>query len=202
LNLGAPAYHRVERFFWYWFTDGARSSSSPAEFVRIWRRMILYALDHPRWDPDGNLQHYLDNIVNELLGFDQRWTSLSLGEDAAVALGTLKDVFEKAAQKWFRMPDVTRGFLAFATKPGAASFLLPGVFWVTKAVEAFDSYDWRDGMEDSIVDFLEVCRQRESAEISGNAELREAFIALLSTLVSRGGHAAIALRDRVLASLS
>ena len=33
-------------------------------------------------------------------------------------------------------------------------------------------------------------------------ELREAFLGLLSTLVSRGGHAAIALRDRVLATLS
>ena len=202
LNLGAPAHHWVERFFWHWFTDGARSSSSPAEFVRVWRGMILYALDHPRWDPDGNLQHYLDNIVDELLGFDQRWTGLSVGEDAAAAVGTLKDVFEKAAHRWFGMPDVTRGFLAFATKPGAARLLLPGVSWVTRAVEAFGSYDWRDGMEDSIVDFLEVCRQRESAEISGNDELREAFLALLSTLVSRGGHAAIALRDRILASLS
>ena len=94
------------------------------------------------------------------------------------------------------MPDVTRGFLAFAVKPGTARLLLPGVFWVAKAVEFFDSYDWRDGIEDSLVNFLEVCRQRESAEISANAELREAFLGLLSTLVSHGGHAAIALRDR------
>lgn len=68
LDLGAPAHHWVERFFWYWFTNGARSASSPADFVRFWREMILYALGHPRWDPDGNLQHYLDNIVIELLG--------------------------------------------------------------------------------------------------------------------------------------
>ena len=99
------------------------------------------------------------------------------------------------------MPDVTRGFLAFAAKPGAAHLLLPGVFWVAKAVDSFDSYDWRHGMEDGLVDFLEVCRQRKSAEIAGNDELREAFLRLLSTLVSRGGHAAIALRDRVLGSL-
>jgi hypothetical protein len=114
---------------------------------------------------------------------------------------TLKDIFEKAAQRWFAMPDVTRGFLAFAAKPGAARLLLPGVFWVAKAVDSFNSYDWRDGMEDSIVNFLEVCRQRKVAEILTNDELREAFRGLLSMLVSRGGHSAIALRDRVLASL-
>jgi hypothetical protein len=201
LDLGAPAHHWVERFFWDWFTDGARASRSTAEFVRIWRGMILYAIDHPRWDPDTHLQHYLGNIVSELLGFDPRWTGLSLGEEAAAEVGTLKDVFEKAAQRWFGIPDVTRGFMAFATKPAAARLRLPGVFWVAKAVDGFDSYDWRDGMDDSIVDFLDVVWQREGGEISANTELREAFLRLLSTLVSRGGHAAIALRDRVVASL-
>ena len=44
LNLGAPAHEWVKRFFWYWFTNGARSASSPADFVRCWREMILYAL--------------------------------------------------------------------------------------------------------------------------------------------------------------
>jgi hypothetical protein len=182
-------------------SNGARSASSPADFVRCWREMILYALGHSRWDPDANLWHGLGNIVRELLGFDWRWTGLSLGEDAAAAVGNLKDVFEKAAQRWFGMPDVTRGFLGFAAKPGGARLLLPGVFWVAKAVEAFDSYDWRNGVEDSLVHFLDVCWQRESAEISADAELRKAFLGLLSTLVSRGGHAAIALRDRFLASL-
>src|SRR6266850_8311817 len=31
LYLGAPVHHWVERFFWYWFTNGARSASSPAD---------------------------------------------------------------------------------------------------------------------------------------------------------------------------
>jgi hypothetical protein len=201
LNLGGPAHDWVERFFWYWFTNGARSASSPADFVRCWREMILYALGHPRWDPDANLRRDLDDIVIELLGFDVRWTRLSLDGEAAVAVGALKDVFEKSAQRWFSTPKVTRGFLAFAVRPGAAHLLLPGVSWVAKAVEAFDSYDWRNRMEDSLVNFLDVCWQRESTEVSANTELRKSFLGLLSTLISRGVHAAIALRDRVLASL-
>ncbi len=163
--------------------------------------MILYALDHPRWDPDSSLEQYLDNIVIELLGFDLRWTRLTLDGEAAEAVGTLRDVFEKAARRWFRMPDVVRRFLAFAVKPGASRLLLPGICWAATAVKSFDSYDWRNGMGDSLVDFLEVCRQRQSGAISATAELRDTFLELLSTLVSRGGHAAIALRDRVLASI-
>jgi hypothetical protein len=200
LNLGAPAHHWVERFLWEWFTDGSRSSGSSAQFLRIWREMILYALDHPRWDAAVNPEGSLGSVVNKLLGFDQRWTSHSRGEESAAKADTLNEVFEKAARRWFGMPNVVRGFLRFATPPGAAGLLLPGIFWVAKAVEGFDPYDWRHGMEDSLVGFLEACRQREAAEISANAELRQAFLGLLSTLVSRGGHAAIALRDRVIGS--
>ena len=52
--------------------------------------MILYALEHPRWDPEGDLEHYLGNIVIQLLGFDLRWTGLSLGKDTAAAVGALR----------------------------------------------------------------------------------------------------------------
>src|SRR6516165_11149826 len=135
------------------------------------------------------------------LGFDARWTGGSLGEDSTAAVGTLRDVFEKATLRWFGMPDVIRGFLGFAARPGAARLFTPGIFWVSKAVEALDTYGWRDGMEDPLVDFIDVCWRCESTEISANIELRKVFLGLLSTLVSRGGHAAIALRDRVLASL-
>lgn len=202
LNLGAPAHRWVERFFWYWFTDGSQSSGSSSDFVQIWREMILYALGHPSWNPETNAHHYLEDMVVELLGFDQRWTRLGLNGEAAVAVGTLTDVLERAAQQWFGMEGVTRGFLHFAVEPGAARVLTAGVLWVAKAVDLFRSNYWRAGLEDSLVSFLDVCWQRERLQIRSDAALREAFLGLLSTLVSRGGHSAIALRDRVLASLN
>ena len=33
LNLGPPAHHWVERFFWQWFTDGAQAAETPEAFT-------------------------------------------------------------------------------------------------------------------------------------------------------------------------
>ena len=76
LDRGAPAHQWVERFFWHWFTGGFKASPSAAEFVRIWRAMITYALGHPAWDPSGTVSYELDGLVVELMCFDMRWNAV------------------------------------------------------------------------------------------------------------------------------
>jgi hypothetical protein len=103
LDLGVPAHEWVERFFWYWFTDGVRAARSPDEFVRIWRSMVLYALASPKWDHNTYGSYRLDGIVIELLGLDARWGAFAVNEAFAPALATMVDVFGRAAAQWFRM---------------------------------------------------------------------------------------------------
>jgi hypothetical protein len=200
IDRGSPAHQWVERFFWHWFTNGLHAANSPGEFVRIWRTMILRALKSPPWDPSNNVRHELDSIVFELLGLDSRWGDLGKSDTFAADVGSLVDVFAMAAQKWFGMPKVVNGFSAFAIRPGASKLLLPGIDWISSAVKTFDAYDWKYGLEDNVVEFLHVCWQRESQRISHEPRFREPFLAVLATLVSRGGHPAIALRDRVVGS--
>jgi hypothetical protein len=200
LDLGAPAHEWVERFFWYWFTDGSRSASSSTEFVHLWSAMIQYALQSPLWDPSKVNLHDLDSMVVELLGFDGRWNATLAREEFAVAVGSMRDLFGAAARRWFCMPAVVNGFVAFGAHPAAAQLLLPGVRWLAPTVQSFDTYDWKYGFEDNLVEFLDECWRRESRRISSDYELQKAFFALLGALVSRGGHAAIALRDRIISS--
>ena len=95
--------------------------------------------------------------------------------------------------------EVVNGFLYFAIQPAAAGLLLPGIASLTTAVPALDSYHWRYGLEGNLIAFLHTCWERESDRISNTPALHTAFL-LLTTVVSRGDHAAIALRDRVVAS--
>jgi hypothetical protein len=67
-------------------------------------------------------------------------------------------------------------------------------------VPSFDSYDWKYGLEENLIAFLHACWEREHHRISGDPSLQGAFLSLLACVVSRGGHAAIALRDRVVNS--
>jgi hypothetical protein len=89
------------------------------------------------------------------------------------------------------------GFLNFVIKPAAAALLLPGIRWVAAALPSFDSYDWKYGLEEDLIAFLHACWDREHYGISSDPSLQGAFLSLLACVVARGGHAAIALRDRV-----
>jgi hypothetical protein len=197
LDLGSPAHEWVERFYWDWFTDGLRAAQSPEDFVRLWTRMIEYALTSPAWDPNTNRTYGLDGMVFQLLGFDSRMNKLGQNSAFAAAMVRMEDVFARAAQRWFGMPKVVTGFLNFVTQPATAGLLLPGTRWLAAVVPSFDSYDWKYGFEENLIAFLHMCWEREHDRISGDPTLQGAFLSLLTCVVSRGGHAAIALRDRV-----
>jgi hypothetical protein len=200
-DLGSPAHHWVERFFWYWFSDGLRAAVSPHAFATTWGAMLTRALNSPAWDP-STARRDLDDMVFELLGFDSRMHGLAQNTDFIELLGEMEPLFARAAQKWFAMPKVMTGFLRFAVEPAAANLVLPGIMWLAAAVPSLDSYDWRYGLEDNLITFLRTCWERHGEEISRSPDLHAAFLTLLTTVVSRGGHAAIALRDRVVASVA
>jgi hypothetical protein len=200
LNLGAAAHDWVERFFWAWFTTGLRAARSPTEFVRIWRSMILYALANPRWRHDGYSSYRLDSMVIELLGTDERWGTLAADSTFAPVLGTMVDVFAQAADQWFGMPRVTRNFLYLVVQPAGSQLLRPAILWISSAVASYSPYDWRDDIEGGVIEYLNACWLHEQSAILDNPDLKEAFFALLASVVSRGSHAAIALRDRIVGS--
>jgi hypothetical protein len=200
LDLGAAAHDWVERFFWAWFTAGLRAASSPAEFVRMWRSLINYALASSQWKRDTYGRHRLEGMVIELLGTDGRWGSLAADSAFAPLLATMVDIYAQAAEEWFPMPRVLRNFLYFVVKPAGMQLLRPAMLWVSQAVAAYDAYDWRDGIEQALIEYLNVCWLREQSAILEKPDLKEAFFALLAQVVSRGSHAAIALRDRVAGS--
>jgi hypothetical protein len=201
LGRGASAHKWVERFFWHWFTDGLVGSSSPVDFVRTWRKMILYALEHPAWNPANAIAHELDGIVVELLCFDTSWNAIVRTEENAQIIGKIEDIFERAIQRWGSRPKIISGLVMFAIQPGARRILLPALRWASQAAKSFQSYDWRYGLEENMIEFLHTCWQQEGTRIAREDSLRALFLAVLATLVARGSHAAIELNARVIGSI-
>ena len=201
LDRGAPAHQWVERFFWHWFTDGLAASSSAVGFVGNWRKMLLYALEHPAWSPASAIAHELDGTVLELLCFDARWNALVRTEDNMQIVGTMEDVFERAVQRWGNRPKIISGLVMFAIQPGAKRLLLPALRWASVAARSFDSYDWKYGLEENMIEFLHTCWQQEGARIVREENLRALFLAMLTILVARGSHASIELNARVIGSI-
>lgn len=197
LALGPAAHQWIERFYWYWHTDGVPAAASPDQFANIWRAMIQFALDQPDWNTRTYSSHGTDAMLAELLGFDGRWSAVTSDATYTGAVGSLSDIFERAAARWSGAPRLLNGFLWFATQPACSELLLPSLLWLQQHVVALRSYDWRSGVEDNLIEYLSVCWERDGQRVAADPKLQSAFLAMLSAVVSRGNHAAIALRDRI-----
>ncbi|MEH2549987.1 hypothetical protein V1283_006632 [Bradyrhizobium sp. AZCC 2262] len=200
LDRGPAAHQWIERFFWEWFTDGVRAAQTPERFTAIWSAMIEYTLQSPSWDPATGRSYDLDDAVFGLLGFGTRINKIGERPEFAAALSGMEGLFARVAERWFKTSKLVSGFLYWVTQPAAAGLLVPAIRWLAPVVPTFDSYDWRDGLEGNLIAFLRACWERKGEQISVDLDLERDFRALLATVVSRGSHAAIALRDHVVGS--
>lgn len=203
LDLGKPGNGWVEHFFWGWFSQGVQAAGSPESFVNRWREMIDHALGHPLWDPDRVGAHNLDEMVGEMLGFDFGIQAVADDEQFASAMGSMVEIFSRAAAKWFRIGDIANGFAVFVVRPAAGRLLESGVQWLHDACQKFNDYfDWRaQNIEEHFVAVLSACWERHATNVATDNDLQRAFLGLANLLSARGCHAALVLRDRVLASL-
>ena len=108
---------------------------------------------------------------------------------------------QRALERWGGIPKIISGLVMFAIEPGAKQLLVPALRWTSAAVRNFDTYDWKYGLEENVIEFLHTCWQQEGERISRDEALRTSFLAALTILVSRGSHAAIALSSRVVGSV-
>lgn len=203
LDIGTPAHDWMEHFLSRWFTSGAFAVDSPESFIKQWIEMIRYALSHPFWEPKHNHTRYLGNIVCELLGFGTGLRIIGENEKFASEIQKLINVYAMAAERWFIMPQVARGFAYFAVQTATHHLLLPGIYWLTNATHLFNEDHWKeDGLKGSLTEFLRVCWEKYEQKLSSDSDLQKAFLLLLTTLSSHGDHQIIALRDHIINSIS
>jgi hypothetical protein len=199
LDRGPPAHEWIERFFWEWFTVGVRAAQTPERFTAIRSAMIEHALQNPAWDPATSRSYDLDDAVFWLLGLGTRINKIGERPEFAAAISGMEGLFARVAARWFTKSKLVSGFL-WVMQPAAVGLLVPAIRWLAPVIPTFDSYDWRDGLEGTLISFLWACWERKREQISGDPDLERNFRALLATVVSWGSHAAIALRDHVIGS--
>jgi hypothetical protein len=200
LDRGPSAHQWIERFFWEWFTVGVRTAQTPERFTAIWGAMIEHALQSPAWDPASGRSYELDDAVFWLLGFGTKINKIGERPEFAVALSGMEGHFARMVARWFTESKLVSGLLYWVTQSAAVGLLIPAIRWLAPVIPTFDTYAWRDGLEGNLIAFLRACWERKGEQISADPDLERDFRALLTTAVSRGSHAAIALRDHVVNS--
>ena len=200
IDRGPSAHKWIERFFWEWFTTGVDAAQSPEQFVTLWSAMIEHALRSPAWDPAVNRSYELREAVFWLLGFGTKVNVSIKRPEFTAAIAAMEGLFAQVAERWFGSARLVAGFLHWVTLPAATGLMIPAIRWLAAVVPSFEDYDWRDNLEENLISFLHACWEREHARITADPALENAFNLLMTSVVSRGGHPAIALRDRVVRS--
>ena len=205
LGLKSHAHEWTKRFFWYWFSDAVEASPTPEVFAGRWIEMIEFALASPLWELEALQAFDLDDLVFELLGYHFGMHSIAASNQFAPILEKMIPLFDAAATRgWFAMPQVANGLARSLKEPGYDRLLCPGIRWLHNALPDVSEYNfWRQrDIESNLISVLNRCWERHYESVSADSELQSAFLGLLTALASRGSHAALALRERLLDSIS
>ncbi len=203
LSLGLHAHRWMERFFWYWFSEGIGAATTPEIFFRRWTEMLQFALESPPWDLDSTWRYHVDEIVSEMLGYDFGLGSMARDERFAPRLEGMAAILDRAAQRWFVHPRVANGFCRSAFEPGYDRILCRGVQWLSRAVTHSDASEFWDltDFESNLISVLHRCWQRHHETVSTDRELQDAFMGLLMALSAKGSHVAMALKEQIIDSI-
>jgi len=203
LSLNEDAHDWIGRFFWYWFSDGYQATPDTNTFFLRWSEMITFALSAAEWDPERVQSLGLDEMVFELMGYHFGMHSIAADPKCADNLAEMLPLLDASAQKWFSMPRVVNGFARSLSEPGYERILCHGVRWLYRAMPSSSDYQfWREReIESNLISALHRCWEKHDQAVCTDRDLQTAFLWLLAALSSRGNHAAMALKERLLDSI-
>lgn len=204
LSVDVAAHEWIESFLQSWFSDGYQATPGRDRFFARWSEMITFAISAAEWNPEQTQSSMLEEMVVELMGYNFGMYSFALDRNCADNLTDMIPILDVAAQKWFSMPKVANGFAKSLSKDAYELILCDGVRWLYRALsESEQNQFWReDKIESNLISALHGCWEKHDRDVCTDRELQTAFLGLLTALSSRGNHAAMAMRERILDSIS
>jgi len=200
-DLGPRAHNWIERFLTSWFIHGLQSAGSVDEFAERWHSMIAYAIALPSWAPGtSRVSFQSEKLFRELLGLGSGASAIAETKFRP-AIARLHESYERWAKQWLRDCWGAAAFSRFLMQPSAYDLVCPGICWLHEAVAKYRDYEWREGLDESLVRALRVCWTQHLEKLQANAQLREHVLGLLALLSKRQSAAALELQDVVLREL-
>ncbi|MGA2330058.1 MAG: hypothetical protein ABSH05_27785, partial [Bryobacteraceae bacterium] len=198
MDIGPGARYWMVDFFRCWFVIGSRSAPSLSAFGEHWKEMIAYSLDSPQWTPGTDCKSYhLEECCSELMGL-----VLAIGivseERFTPVISSLKALFQRWAELWLDRPRAAAQFAYFLSKPAGRALLPDGVRWLSRAVQGYSQYDWRErDLDGTLAGALRACWRHSSDQVRRDVDLQAHFLQLLNALCRRLSGEALALRTQV-----
>jgi hypothetical protein len=197
LELGPAAHNAVQHFVRSLFLALSKGAD-PQRFEMVWKSLAEYALAAD-WRLPG-LWFYGDQMRRSILGFGSEWVLDKLPAGAALRM---QATFGNWAKGHLTHEDDLAGFCLFLASPFGAPLRFDGLSWINtalKAPEASIAFH-RNGCGDALIELMIVMLQNDLAALRKRADARSALLEIAAALASAGRPDALAMQDRLRASL-
>jgi hypothetical protein len=204
LRVGPAARYWAETFLQEWVRLGLQVTSDLSRFAAIWRDMAEYAFTLKRWQPrKPGFWNPAEMLSVDLMGIGKQGRA-TLGQAKYAGVVTdMAPVFEQWAVKWLPHARPAAWFSHFLTTESGRVLLRQGIRQLAPVVRSFDASDWNeDQLGELFSAALAAAWKEHRQDIETNAELREAFLTILTELCARQVPDALHLRNRVSAVLN
>jgi hypothetical protein len=204
LNVGPAAIRWVEDFLEAWVTMGLPLSTDRAAYVRIWQDILAYSSTLAAWRP-GKTGYWCpaESLAVDLVGMHEAAAQVLGDTQFADVVTSMDDTFAQWAKRWLIHASIVHWYSNFLTTGSGRVILSQGIRQLAPVVDGFSKDDWdRYRLGAMVTEAVAACWKHLRVEIQANADLRDAFLRILTALCARQVPEALNLRRKVSEALA
>jgi hypothetical protein len=199
LDLGPAAKYWVRDFLQSWIMQGLQVSSDLHGFTLIWQDMVAYTESLPAWRPgESNYWSRAESLATELMGLSETGIAVLGNAKYKDLISSMAATFEQWANRWLKYASASAWFAYFLRTESGQVLLPQGIKQLAGTVGSLPDSDWhRHDLGALFTEVLSLCWKHRQKDVEKDANLREAFLRLLTVLCARQIAEALHLRAKV-----
>jgi hypothetical protein len=195
VELGPAGRYWVEDFLQAWSSSALALSADLLGCSAIWQDLASYALSLPSWQPRHPWSR-AESIAVDVMGL--RSPSVLGQAKYRVVVRAMAPVFEQWARLWLRHGLAASEYAQFLITESGRELLAQGTKELAQVVDSFGKDDWhRQALGSVLTGVLNVCWSQLHDDVEQQADLRSAFMKILTVLSAKQVPEALHLRSKL-----
>lgn len=198
LDIGPIAHYWLEDFFRAWVISGLPIAADAKVYVAIWKEMFAYVETLPDWQPRSPGSFCAaEYVMDYMAGLHEDQVKVYGSAEYRPIVSAMEGTMQQWAARWLGYPSLAQWYANFVTTESGKALLSQGIIQFAATVNVYPEDGWsRYSLGTLLAKMLSVAWMELRSEIATREKLRDAFLAILTTLCARLVPEALNLRGK------